>query len=229
MERTGKMAVILTLAVAFCFVLPWVVYAGPNDPVTESWANEHLATQKWCKNKQHNSKKAAAIPVWKMTQDGTNLSVQWVDATNARFAVYDTEGDNTIDPGTWVDDLVLDKETGLIWARDANLAGLTKQWQDAIDYCSSVPLGHRKGWRLPTREELSSLIDTSQLDPAVPSDHPFINVQSNVYWSSTTHETDSTFAWYVSMNAGVVISFDKTAYCYVWPVRGGNGYATGLW
>jgi hypothetical protein len=37
-----------------------------------------------------------------------------LDATNPRFAVYD--------PGTPADetyDLVLDKETGLVWARDA--------------------------------------------------------------------------------------------------------------
>lgn len=33
------------------------------------------------------------------------------------------------------DDLVLDKETGLIWARNANLARETKTWKDAIIYC----------------------------------------------------------------------------------------------
>ena len=218
-----RIVFVLTLAVAICFVLPSVVQADPNDPVTESWANQHLTTQKWCKTKQHNSKKAAAIPTWKITQDGTDLSVNWVDATNPRFAIYDPGT-----PGDQADDLVLDKETGLIWARDANKEG-TETWQDAILYCSSVALGNRKGWRLPTREELSSLIDTSNSNPALPSGHPFINVQSEVYWSSTTYESSSGNAWYVSMYGGSAIAYEKTSVCYVWPVRGGNGSATGNW
>jgi hypothetical protein len=46
-------------------------------------------------------------------------SLKWVDhKPNPRFAIYD--------PGTPTDkgdDLVLDKEKGLIWTRNANLAG----------------------------------------------------------------------------------------------------------
>ncbi|MBC8232956.1 DUF1566 domain-containing protein [bacterium] len=70
---------------------------------------------------------------------------------------------------------VLDKETGLTWAKDANLAG-TKTWQTAINYCFNLSLGGRKGWRLPTIEELASLVDTSQTDSALPSGHSFLNV-----------------------------------------------------
>jgi hypothetical protein len=122
------------------------------------------------------------------------------------------------------DEAVLDKETGLTWARNANLDG-TKSWQDAINYCANLTISDRKGWRLPTREELASLLDISQTIPALPIGYDiFSNVQSNYYyWSSTEYEGDSSKAWYVYMGLGHVRNDSKNlAGTYVWPVRGGN-------
>ena len=91
---------------------------------------------------------------------------------NPRFAVHDsgTAGDTS-------DDLVLDKETGLIWARDADVLEGDQEAADAVLDCRSLDLGDRMGWRIPSIEELSSLIDTSQASPALPAGHPFENVQ----------------------------------------------------
>ncbi|MBC8232093.1 DUF1566 domain-containing protein [bacterium] len=117
---------------------------------------------------------------------------------------------------------VLDKETGLTWAKDANLTNGIITWQNAIDYCANLSLGGRKGWRLPTREELASLIDSSQSNPALPIVHPFINVDFGGYWSSTDYEGNSANAWSVYMHDGHVPPSDKNGSLYVWPVRGGN-------
>ena len=117
---------------------------------------------------------------------------------------------------------VLDKETGLVWAKDANIFGGTKTWVQAMDYCRNLNIGNRKGWRLPTVEELASLVDVTQNMPTLPSGHPFVNVQSSYYWSRTTVEADSTYACRVDMYSGYVYSSDKTNNNYVWPVRGGN-------
>ena len=174
MDKTRKITIILTLAVAFCFVLVSLVKADPNDPVTKGWANRNLV----------NKNRAAKIPIWQITREGTSKSVDWVDHTsNPRFAIYDhgTPEDNS-------DDLVLDKETGLIWARNAYLTGTTLTWGDALNYCRGLTLGDRMGWRLPTVEELSSLVDPSRTAPALPTGHPFINVMYH-YWSSSTHGT----------------------------------------
>ena len=47
-------------------------------------------------------------------------SLKWVDhKLNPRFAIYDLGT-----PADEGDDLVLDKEKGLIWTRNANLVGL---------------------------------------------------------------------------------------------------------
>jgi hypothetical protein len=205
MEKTGKIAGIVILAVAFCFALVSLAQAGS-------------VTTKWAKKNLKNKKEATSIPIWQITQDGTAKSVEWVDhAPNPRFAIYD--------PGTpedETDDVVLDKETRLVWERSPSLT--TTDWYTAINTAYARNLAGRKGWRLPTIEELASLVDTTQSDPALPSDHPFNNVQSSDYWSSTTYATNNDNAWYVYFGPGSLNSFNKTGRPqYVWCVRGGQG------
>jgi hypothetical protein len=115
---------------------------------------------------------------------------------------------------------VLDKETGLVWAKSPPTSLFT--WQDATDYCTQLTLGGRKGWRLPTVEELASLVDPTQSNPPLPSGHPFSNVQAYWYWSSSTYSGDSSSAWSVSMTDGNVHLNLKTFNPFVWPVRGGE-------
>ena len=88
---------------------------------------------------------------------------------NSRFAIHDAGvlGDEE-------DDLVLDKDTGLIWAR---VPGPSDDIWTAVLACrNEVQLGDRKGWRLPTVEELSSLLDMNEDSPALPTGHPFVGV-----------------------------------------------------
>ena len=122
------------------------------------------------------------------------------------------------------DGTVTDNLTGLMWAKDANMAG-SMNWIYAITYATNLALGTscggpRTDWRLPNRNELNSLIDVSNFVPALPSGHPFFNVQSSNYWSSTTlaYYNDS-YAWDVHMIYGYVSSTSKTYDYYVWPVR----------
>lgn len=117
---------------------------------------------------------------------------------------------------------VLDKETGLVWAKNANLSNGALTWQLAMNYCPNLSVGGRKGWRLPTVEELASLVDPTQSNPSLPSGHPFTNVQSSYYWSSSSFSGDSSYAWNVHMYSGTVSVDFKTVSFYVWPVRGGQ-------
>lgn len=121
------------------------------------------------------------------------------------------------------DEAVLDKETGLVWARNANLADGGKTWEEAVQYCHNLNIGNRKGWRLPTVEELASLIDPSQSNPALPSGHPFQDVKVDFYCSSTTSVIHRDCVWILSMHTGNVIVDSKIRRYCVWPVRGGSG------
>ena len=116
--------------------------------------------------------------------------------------------------------LVVDNLSGLMWSRNANLAGLLT-WDGAVDYCNGLSLGGHTDWRLPNVRELQSLIDYSRLTPALPAGHPFTGVKSDYYWSSTTYASDTNGAMLVDfMDNQTLAAFKTSGGCYVWPVRG---------
>jgi hypothetical protein len=124
---------------------------------------------------------------------------------------------------------VLDKETGLVWEQAPSQASTT--WLDALAACQNKNVGNRKGWRLPTVEELASLLDPTMVPPqanlALPSGHPFTVLQTSFgYWSSTTNAAfPDTSAWIVFIaDGGIAATFVKTGNRLVWCVRGGQGY-----
>jgi hypothetical protein len=103
---------------------------------------------------------------------------------------------------------VLDKETGLVWEQSPMIQYFT--WEDAVEHCIGFELGGRKGWHLPTIEQLASLVDTSHV-PALPNGSPFDTdcgdgycVFTAEYWSSTTDARDNTRKWYVNLKSGNV-------------------------
>ena len=51
---------------------------------------------------------------------------------------------------------VLDRETGLVWQRSP-VTG-PAPWVAALSYCRQQVIGDRKGWRLPSYEEMSTLV-----------------------------------------------------------------------
>ncbi|MCP4254071.1 MAG: DUF1566 domain-containing protein [Candidatus Scalindua sp.] len=117
---------------------------------------------------------------------------------------------------------VLDKETGLVWEQSPDTT--TRLWSSALEHCFQRVVGGRKGWHLPTVEQLASLVDPGNPNgnPDLPVDDPFSNVQSAWYWSSTTVASSTAFAWVVGFHVGLVNHRSKTSSTYVWCVRGGN-------
>ena len=74
-------------------------------------------------------------------------------------------------------------------------------------------------WRVPTIDELTSIIDYTKFRPAT----ELPKMQPSSYWSSTTYAGDPDDAWGVYFDDGVVGSGDKGNYgFYVRCVRGGQ-------
>ena len=117
---------------------------------------------------------------------------------------------------------VLDRETGLVWEKVPSTARFTN-WMGASSHCLELTIGGRRGWRLPTIQDLLSLSDQTQTNPALPSGHPF-TVESAIYWSATSNALNTNNAWLVFLSSGFVDFFGKTSGPFLaWCVRGGPG------
>jgi hypothetical protein len=120
--------------------------------------------------------------------------------------------------------VVRDNETGLVWERDLDPDPDTRSWISAINHCANREVGGRKGWQLPLREQLATLVDRSKSNPALPTGHPFLNVQSDRYWSATTDASSPTIAWNVGFGNGGLFIDSKVTDRHAWCVRGGQGF-----
>jgi hypothetical protein len=99
---------------------------------------------------------------------------------------------------------------------------LTAANELAAGYCGLTDGSSAGDWRLPNVRELQSLIDYGELNPALPSGHPFTGVHSNYYWSSSTSAGGTSYAWTVYLYSGKLTNANKNTDYYVWPVRGGQ-------
>jgi hypothetical protein len=135
---------------------------------------------------------------------------------------------------------VLDGETGLVWEQSPDAS--TSDWYAASQTCLAKNVGNRQGWRLPSIQELSSLIDPSTAvgGSFLPAGNPFSNVQASAasvgYWSSTgaigTPVADGTISpvsayavnFYNSGPGGWLSAEGKLAVALkAWCVRTGSG------
>jgi len=120
-------------------------------------------------------------------------------------------------------EIVLDRLTGLTWLRDANAAGFPLQWEEALEFVREMNRNIQHGfsdWRVPNRRELRSLMSYQARLPALPEGHPFVNVFSGWYWSSTTAAIAPTHAWYVHMEGARMFYGNKEQFFLIWPIRG---------
>jgi hypothetical protein len=118
-------------------------------------------------------------------------------------------------------DAVLDKETGLVWEKSPQTTGVSAA--NSRLACANKAVGGRKGWRVPSLPELSSLVDPSVASPGptLPQGHPFLNVQSANYWSSSAHLENATLSWGVALNNGTALGLSKSFDQRIWCVRAG--------
>jgi len=202
MSKQKKSILVLTIFLAFAMVfsLPAIGLAGSLEPTDPPGSTMKTLDE--------------IPPTWSQTlpaDDGPNGD----PCNSSRFKCV------------FGDQAVLDKETGLVWERspfgEAN-------WDDAHYMCTVQKYSSgRRGWRLPTVQELASLVDmTVQGGPKLPGGYPFTNVQS-AYWSATTSAEDTNNAFYVRMDNGQVyhvIDSQKALSKYVWCVRSGSGIDT---
>jgi hypothetical protein len=165
----------------------------------------------------------AVIPCAGTGQDGDLLpGVEW---PNPRFV---DNGDGT----------VTDLLSGLVWLKSAECF-LYVTWMQALSDAGALANGAcglsdgsvAGQWRLPSINELHTLVDYEFIGPAVSNTtgagqwsegDPFSGVRPHYYWSSTTCGYSLSAAWVVYMDVGNIVQSNKLSSCHVWPVRNGQ-------
>ena len=116
---------------------------------------------------------------------------------------------------------VFDRLTNLYWLKNGDAGSGTMNWLEALNRVKDInePLPETSlQWRLPTINELESLVDCSNHTPALPAEHPFENVR-DVYWSSTTSFFEPDWAWALYLNKGATgVGFKRDNGFHLWPV-----------
>ena len=92
-----------------------------------------------------------------------------------------------------------DKATGLIWQDNKDAKTIKKDWDGAKEYCKNLDLGGYSDWRLPTKDELASIIDKTNT-PTIKTG--FKNVSSSDYWSSSQVSWKVSKAWEMDFSSG---------------------------
>lgn len=142
------------------------------------------------------------IPCAETRQDGSlGMGVSW---PKPRFVL--------------VEHGVMDALTGLTWHGKARLGEGIATWSDALAAVYAYGQETHLPWRMPTINEMESLVDASAHSPALAQDHPFSDIQA-AYWSSTTSsfETDWAYVLYL-MKGAVGVGYKKNRDFAVWPV-----------
>lgn len=149
--------------------------------------------------------------------------------------------------GRWCDNgdgTVTDMTTCLVWLKYASWGG-DKPWRSNTNTSGDYDDAHRRAgilkknelikssgesvylvddsdlgdWRLPTKTELSGIINEGGETVSASNMQLFEGVQTAYYWSSTTYDTSPTHVWCVFMSNGFLNSRLKTSNYPVWPVR----------
>lgn len=115
---------------------------------------------------------------------------------------------------------VTDNDTKLMWQQGENDV---MEWDSAIAYCKGLPLAGYNDWRLPSIDELKSIVDVKE-NPTINKTY-FPNANSSYYLSSTTAAYGTTGAWSVGFGGGNVGYGDESGYGFVRCIRGGQEQA----
>jgi hypothetical protein len=111
------------------------------------------------------------------------------------------------------DGTILDTTTNLLWQQSHSEEKMC--WEEAKEYCKSLTLAGHSDWRLPTIEELETLIDKKYK----PSIDPIFKCNPDWYWSSSTYDSYPDDAWLVYFDGGNVNNDNEVSGGFVRAVR----------
>lgn len=121
------------------------------------------------------------------------------------------------------EDVVTDTSTQLMWQQEDD--GVRRTWDEACQYCEDLVLGTYEDWRVPRIDELRTIVDYGQCDPALVL---VFEGQSDVYWSSSGKDGSDNpqgFYWYINFYKGNVFYTSASNFNFIRCVRSGPNWS----
>jgi len=97
--------------------------------------------------------------------------------------------------------IVKDPKTNLMWEDTPHVKETKITQPRAKVYCSELKAGGFEDWRLPTIQELLTIIDYSRISPALLKEFSYVDDES-FYWTQTTVADESDAFWGVNFKRG---------------------------
>lgn len=128
------------------------------------------------------------------------LSVETTPGTTCAFKMPNPASTGLPNPASYarVTDGVLDNVTKLVWESRLREASSFDQGE-AVRVCAKIG----PGWRLPTRLELSSLVDVTIPEPGPTINPIFEDRPTSKFWTSSRSPVSKDIGWYVNFEAGI--------------------------
>ncbi|ETR73011.1 MAG: hypothetical protein OMM_01281 [Candidatus Magnetoglobus multicellularis str. Araruama] len=118
-----------------------------------------------------------------------------------------------------MDGTITDTLTGLMWQQSDLQTPLS--WENALIQLNDLLLGDHTDWRMPTREEIRSIVDYTKITPSIYINQ-FPDAIAGNYWTSTSHPFQNDHIWCVHFYNGTDNYQSKNNQYYSRAVRGGQ-------
>lgn len=125
----------------------------------------------------------------------------------------------SIDSSVENEKIVVDNNTGLQWQQTVAVKEeLELELETEEEYCENLSYGGHDDWRLPTLQELASIVDNSKINPSIDSDY-FPGTPSSDCLTSSKYAKTGKDVWSIDFWDGTIITSKKESY-FVRCVRG---------
>lgn len=153
------------------------------------------------------------------------LAIMCIFTTNLHAACLDNlQAETPSADFTFSDVVVVHNTTGLMWMRcalgqkwssEANVCtqdASTERlytWPEALSIAHSIEVGGYADWRLPNKNELSSIVERACTGPAI-NEQIYPGTALASFWTSTPSLSVTAFAWRVDFTTGTMVPSEQT-------------------
>jgi hypothetical protein len=163
------------------------------------------ASTPWVVNERRNLTGSAALS-WFINfavGDSNNSLSQTATSAYSRCVKLPESRELPAEHYAVAEQVVTDHYTGLTWQRAHSGDAATLSFDAAVSYCEALDLG--AGWRLPSLNELASLVDdvpSGDVSPATDHDVFPATAPDALYWSLSVYGTNTSEHWTLNFEDG---------------------------